>query len=315
TDRSLDRLDWESVGATVLKRRAGGTRGWLKVQDGCDRKCAFCATRLARGPSRSRDPEVVIREAHALARHHPELVITGVHIGHYGRDLDDGLTLATLVERLITQVPRVRFRLGSIEATEVDEGLLELLAGSGGRVAPHLHMPLQSGADPVLRAMRRWHTREMYRARTLEIADRVQPLGLGADVISGFPGETEADHEASRRLIEELPFTYLHVFPYSPRDNTAAAEMPNPVQPRIARDRAAELRHLGEAKGAAYAGSRGGQRVEVVLEGDKGSALTEDYLRVRVEGAVGDRAQLQQGVLDESGSYVRIDLTPADGLN
>ncbi|NNF26852.1 MAG: radical SAM protein, partial [Gemmatimonadetes bacterium] len=141
TDRSLDRLDWESVGATVLKRRAGGTRGWLKVQDGCDRKCAFCATRLARGPSRSRDPEVVIREAHALARHHPELVITGVHIGHYGRDLDDGLTLATLVERLITQVPRVRFRLGSIEATEVDEGLLELLAGSGGRVAPHLHMP------------------------------------------------------------------------------------------------------------------------------------------------------------------------------
>ena len=315
TERPLDRMDWESVGATVLQRRAGGTRGWLKVQDGCDRKCAFCATRLARGASRSRKPGLVIREARALAVHHPELVITGVHIGHYGRDLDEKLTLSVLVERLINEVPGVRFRLGSIEATEVDDLLLDLLADSDGRLAPHLHMPLQSGADPVLRAMRRWHTREMYRTRALEIAQRVGPLGLGADVICGFPGETEADHEASRSLIAELPFTYLHVFPYSPRDHTAAAEMPNPVEPRVARERAAELRQLGEEKGEAYARSRGGQPVQVVLEGDKGSALTEDYLRVAIEGSTGDRGRLHQGLLDATGSYVRIDLTPAENLN
>ena len=315
SDRPLDRVDWESVGATVLTRRAGGTRGWLKVQDGCDRKCAFCATRLARGPSRSRRPEEILREAQALAQHHPELVITGVHIGHYGRDLDGETTLSTLVRRLVEGVPEVRFRLGSIEATEVDDALLDLLADSGGALAPHLHMPLQSGADPVLRRMRRWHTREMYRARTVEIASRTGPLGLGADVICGFPGETDQDHEQTRRLIDELPFTYLHVFPFSVRDDTVAATLPDQVSPEVARERAAELRALAERKGRAYARSRGGQRVQVVLEGDKGSALTEDYLRVQTLGPVGLPGVLKHGVLDDTGSHVRIDLTPADGLN
>ena len=315
SDRPLDQVDWESVGATVLTRRAGGTRGWLKVQDGCDRKCAFCATRLARGPSRSRHPEEILREAEALAQHHPELVITGVHIGHYGRDLDGKTTLSTLVRRLLEGVPGVRFRLGSIEATEVDDALLDLLADSDGALAPHLHMPLQSGADPVLRRMRRWHTREMYRARTLEIASRTGPLGLGADVICGFPGETDQDHEQTRRLIDELPFTYLHVFPFSVRDDTVAATLPDQVSPEVARERAAELRALAERKGTAYARGRGGQGVQVVLEGDKGSALTEDYLRVRTLGPVGLPGVLKRGVLDDTGSHVRIDLTPADGLN
>ncbi|NIP58216.1 MAG: MiaB/RimO family radical SAM methylthiotransferase, partial [Gemmatimonadetes bacterium] len=188
---SLDRIDQEPVGAEILKHRDGMTRGWLKVQDGCDRKCAFCATRLARGGSRSRSPDEVVREARALVRKHPELVITGIHIGHYGRDLDSAPTLSRLLARLLEDVPDVRFRLGSIEATEVDDLLLELLAASGSRVAPHLHMPLQSGADPVLRRMRRWHTREAYRSRALEIAERLPVLGLGADIITGFPGETD----------------------------------------------------------------------------------------------------------------------------
>ena len=183
----LDRTHVEGVAATVLRRRAGATRGWLKVQDGCDRKCAFCATRLARGRSRSRDPGHIVAEAQTLARSHPELVITGVHIGHYGRDLEPRGTLTALVRRLLDEVPGPRFRLGSIEATEIDDGMIDLLAGSGGRLAPHLHMPLQSGADPVLRRMRRWHTREHYRRRAHQIAAAVSPVGLGADVITGFP--------------------------------------------------------------------------------------------------------------------------------
>ncbi len=313
--KALDRTDWESVGATVLRRRAGATRGWLKIQDGCDRKCAFCATRLARGASRSRGPDEIVEEARALALHHPELVITGVHIGHYGRDLPRPSGLAKLVHRLLLDVPDVRFRLGSIEATEVDDHLLELLGGSGGRLAPHLHMPLQSGADPVLRRMRRWHTRDMYRTRALEIAARVRPIGLGADVIAGFPGETVQDHEDTRLLIEELPFTYLHVFPYSPREGTAAASLPDPVPSSMARERAGELRSLAEAKGAAYARSRGGDPVQVVLEGTRGSALTGDYLRVGVEGSSGSPGQLHDGVLDPTGSHVRIDLTTRLGLN
>jgi threonylcarbamoyladenosine tRNA methylthiotransferase MtaB len=308
--RSLDRLDTEPVGGELLRRRDGATRGWLKIQDGCDRRCAFCATRLARGASRSRPPDEVVAEARLLARRHPELVLTGVHIGHYGRDLEPRATLARLVARLLDEVADVRLRLGSVEATEIDDELLGLLAGSGGRLAPHLHMPLQSGADPVLRRMRRWHTRDQYRRRALEIAARLPTLGLGADVITGFPGETEADHADTRALIEELPFTYLHVFPFSPRDDTVAADLVRtcPVPQRVAGERGRELRELADRKGSAYRARRAGEAAEVVLErGDQ--ALTGDYLRVGVRSGRGDGAGgLRRGLLRGSPAGLYIDL-------
>lgn len=289
--RPLDRIDTEPVGGVLLQERSGATRGWLKVQDGCDRKCAFCATRLARGASRSRAPDEVVAEARLLARRHPELVITGVHIGHYGLDLSDRSSLSALLARLLDDVPDVRLRLGSIEATEIDDLLLDLLATSGGRVAPHLHMPLQSGADPVLRRMRRWHTREMYRARALDIAARLPILGLGADIITGFPGESEADHASTRALVDELPYTYLHVFPFSPRDDTVAAQLQRemPVPQRVAAERSRELRELAQHKGEAHVRSRVGDRVRVALEGEieagAGQGLTEDYLRLPLLGS------------------------------
>jgi threonylcarbamoyladenosine tRNA methylthiotransferase MtaB len=309
----LDRIDTEPVGAELLRERAGATRGWLKIQDGCDRHCSFCATRIARGPSRSRAPETVVAEARGLARVHPELVLTGIHIGHYGRDLEPRTTLARLLARLLDAVPDVRFRLGSVEATEVDELLLDLLADSGGRLAPHLHMPLQSGADPVLRRMRRWHTREAYRERALTIAERVPVLGLGADVITGFPGETDADHGATHALIEELPYTYLHVFPYSPREGTAAAELhaAEPVPQRVAAERARSLRELAAAKGAVYRATRTGSEAEVTLESAATLALTGDYLRVAVAGSPGCAAasRLHRGVLRGERGDLYIDLT------
>jgi threonylcarbamoyladenosine tRNA methylthiotransferase MtaB len=310
---ALDRIDTEPIAAQLLQRRAGATRGWLKVQDGCDRHCSFCATRLARGRSRSRPPAEVVAEARLLAGSHPELVITGIHIGHYGLDLEPRLTLAMLLARLLEQVPDVRFRLGSVEATEVDDALLELMAGSGDRVAPHLHMPLQSGADPVLRRMRRWHTREAYRKRALEIAERISPLGLGADVITGFPGETEADHRATAALVDELPYTYLHVFPFSPRAGTAADRLQRemPVAPRLAAERSAELRVRVRAKAAAYQAARAGGRARVALEGEGGFGLTEDYLRVRVRADGGrDPRRLHGGVLERVGGQLYIDLPP-----
>ncbi|MBT7124146.1 MAG: MiaB/RimO family radical SAM methylthiotransferase [Gemmatimonadales bacterium] len=306
---SLDRIDSEPIGGELLRTRRDASRGWLKVQDGCDRKCSFCATRLARGESRSRSPEGVVAEARLLARSHPELVITGIHIGHYGVDLEPSWSLSRLLRLLLDEVPDVRFRLGSVEATEVDDLLIDLLAGAGGRVAPHLHMPLQSGADPVLKRMRRWHTREQYRVRALEIAERISPLGLGADVITGFPGETAEDHEATRSLIEELPFTYLHVFPYSPRSGTVAAELPNPVVQRVSGERSKELRTLVHQKGGAYRETRVGQTAEVVVEGNGGTALTGDYLRVGVED--GDRTrpatpELRRGTLRGDGDHLYI---------
>ncbi len=312
-----------------LRRRVAGTRGWLRIQDGCDRKCSFCATRLARGSSRSRSVEAVVREARALALDHPELVLTGIHIGHWGRDLIPVAppTLATLVRGLASARPDAgpnaatgpRLRLGSIEATEVDDGLLSALLDPTARLAPHLHMPLQSGSDRILRAMRRWHTRDDYRRRTLEIAEALTArgpttltggpvLGLGADLITGFPGETDADHRDTVRLVEELPFTYLHVFPFSPREGTPAAELAreHPVPQRVAAERARELRELGQAKGEAYLASRVRARVEVVVERERpdGTALglTEDYLRLPVEGRRGEEGpRLWSGVIERDG--------------
>jgi len=304
---SLDRMHTEPVGGELLQRRRGAARGWLKVQDGCDRKCSFCATRLARGASRSRPPAEVVAEAKLLARRHAELVITGVHIGHYGVDFTQGESLSRLCARLLDEVPDTRFRLGSIEATEVDDLLVDLLSDSDGRLAPHLHMPLQSGADPVLRSMRRWHTREQYRRRALEIAGRVAPLGLGADVITGFPGETDADHADTRDLIDELPFTYLHVFPFSPRDDTVAAGLPNPVPQRIAGERAKELRLLAERKGAAHRARRVDTPARVVPEGSTRTGLTGDYLRVRVAEAEVSGSGMIEGVLRPDGDDLRID--------
>jgi threonylcarbamoyladenosine tRNA methylthiotransferase MtaB len=280
--------DEEPIGALLLERDERGTRGFMKIQDGCDRRCSFCATRLARGKSRSRSPDDLVLEARQLARHHREIVITGIHIGHYGLDLNprghrDGHSLSSLLARLLDEVPETRFRIGSVEATEIDDRLVDLLESSGARLVPHLHVPMQAGSDRVLRLMQRWHTREQYRRRVLEIAARLPYLGLGADVIVGFPGESDADFEDTRRLVEELPFTYLHVFPYSVRDGTVAAGLAERVPGEVAAERSRQLRELAMEKGEAYRRQRVGQAAAIVVEeGEHG--LTEDYLRVRLKG-------------------------------
>lgn len=268
----------------LLRSSARGSRGWLKIQDGCDRRCSFCASRIARGGSRSRPLEEVLAEARLLAVHHAELVLTGIHIGHYGLDLEPRTTLSHLCLRLLEAVPAVRFRLGSIEATEIDDVLVRLLETSIGMLAPHLHVPLQSGSDAVLRRMRRWHTSRQVRERLEEIASRVRPLGLGADVIAGFPGETEADHERTRELIETLPYTYLHVFPFSVRERTDALELPGRLPAPVVAERARELRQIGVRKGSAHAASRCGEMALVTVE-TRDTGLTGDYLRVRLGAA------------------------------
>jgi len=265
-----------------LRRFVSGSRAWLKIQDGCDEHCTFCATVLARGRGVSREPEALVAEAAQLARSHAEIVLTGVHIGTWGQDLGAPWTLSALVTLLVERVDGVRFRLSSVEATEVDDRLVALMEQAPGRLAPHLHAPLQSGSDAVLKRMgRHWYTAASYRAAVERLAARVAPLGLGADVIVGFPGEGEAEHGATVRLIEELPFTYLHVFPYSEREGTAAVRLGPVGEPAAVRGRAAELRALGEAKAAAHRSSRGGARADLVLESRRGGlreAVSEDYL-------------------------------------
>ena len=267
----------------VLRRFGANARGWLKIQDGCDEHCTFCATTIARGANRSRAIPELVREARALAQHHAEIVLTGIHIGTYGRDRD-GWSLGELLEALVEAVPEVRFRLSSIEATEVDDRIARLLIEAPRQVAPYLHAPLQSGSDRVLKRMgRHWYTAESYRARLEWLAARLPTFGLGADVIAGFPGETDADHHATLALIGALPFTYLHVFPYSARPDAAATRMRDGVPAGAVRARAAELRALGEDKALAYRATRAGITADGVASGriaGRVDVLTEDYLSV-----------------------------------
>jgi len=280
----------------------------LKIQDGCDEHCTFCATTIARGANRSRGIPELVEEATALAEHHAEIVLTGIHIGTYGQDrsTDPGrkpgeepdlspsgfprprargqLNLGDLLEALISAVPSVRFRLSSIEATEVDDTIARLLIEAPAQLAAHLHAPLQSGANRILKRMgRHWYTAESYRARLEWLAERLPVFGLGADIIAGFPGESDAEHRETVALVEALPFTYLHVFPYSERPGAAAGRLGERVPPVAIRERARELRETGEAKARAYRARRQGERGDGVVCGRQAGqveALTEDYLSV-----------------------------------
>lgn len=275
----------------VIADQKRGTRAWLKVQDGCDLRCSYCAIRIARGGNRSRTPEEIVEEARSLAQHHPEISITGIHIGLYGRDLRPKLRLSDLMKQLLEDVPDVRFRLGSIEVSELDGGLVELLEHSDGRLAPHLHVPLQSGSDALLRRMRRPYLRARYLDRLTEVCSRVQPLGLGSDIIVGFPGETTEDHRATVDVVERLPFTYLHVFPFSPKAGTEAARLPDQVPAPVKARRSQELRALVTQKRRAHILSRIGTLDLVVLEEEGAVAVTGDYLKVATDPGLRARGE------------------------
>jgi threonylcarbamoyladenosine tRNA methylthiotransferase MtaB len=292
-----------------------GARALLRIQDGCDEHCTFCVTTLARGAHRSRPADDVVNEARALADHHGEIVLTGVHIGGWGRE--HGCSLGALVERLVLDVPEVRFRLTSIEATEVDDRLAELLVGAPGRVAPHLHAPLQSGSDRLLRRMgRHWYTAASYASAVERLAARSTLFALGADVITGFPGELDEDHAATVALVKALPFTSLHVFPYSERPGTSGARLPDPVAPHIARVRAAELRAIGTLKAEAHRRARAGGAADVVVirGGSEPRGLTEDYLDLALgAGAPRRSARFVATLVDRGGELRAEALEPVAG--
>ena len=271
-------------GAGTVATGQQGTRALLRIQDGCDEHCTFCATTLARGANRSRPAEVLVEEARSLAERHPEIVLTGIHIGTWGQDT--GSTLGALVTRLVREVPDVRFRLSSVEATEVDDQLRELFS-EPSRLVPHLHAPLQSASDRVLKRMgRHWYTKATYADAVERLLRDHNVFGLGADIIAGFPGESETDHRETVDFVESLPFTYLHVFHYSARPGTAATRLPNQIDGITARRRSQELRSMGEARSRAYRARRaGGVADVVVVRGDRREGLTEDYLPVDLDGS------------------------------
>ncbi|UCG87407.1 MAG: MiaB/RimO family radical SAM methylthiotransferase [Gemmatimonadota bacterium] len=266
----------------VLRRFHRGTRAWLKIQDGCDEHCTFCATKLARGASRSRVPQEIVAEARILAERHREIVLTGVHIGSYGRDLAGAASLGSLMELLVSEIPVVRFRLTSIEATEIEVRLTDIMCSEPNRLAPHIHAPLQSGSDRVLRRMgRHWYTALDYRECIERIAARLPRLGLGADIMVGFPAESEEDHAATISLVKDLPFTYLHVFPYSERPGVASHRLGPPAATDVSQSRSLELRALAGRKAREYQAASDGTVADVILlqrTGGRFEGVTGDYL-------------------------------------
>ena len=273
---------------TVKKR----TRSFLKIQDGCDNGCAYCIVPLARGRSRSIPRDEVIRLFDASIRAGaPEVVLSGIHIGHYGHDLGSGETLTGLVRDLLARRGHARVRLSSIEPNEVTDELIEMV---GHGLCRHLHLPLQSGDDAILCSMKRKYSAGAYRDLVRSVAVRVPDIAIGADVMVGFPGEGAKEFQNTYDLIDDLPLTHLHVFSYSPRPGTPAAEMKGQVPEEIKKGRSETLRELGRSKNLAFRNSLRGKMLQVVLEdaeldvSNMYTGITDNYVRVRISGAEKD---------------------------
>ncbi len=279
------------VHAEPPARVTGRSRAFLKLQDGCQHRCAFCIVPRARGQSRSLEPRVALDQARRLVEGgHPEVVLTGVDLGHYGADLVPRTTLATLLRDLV-ELPGLRWvRLSSVLPPYFTPDLLDVVTSSPV-IAPHFHIPLQSGSDRVLRRMRRPYNVLRYRRLIERLATAIPALGLGADVIAGFPGETEADFGETVGLIEALPFSYLHVFPYSARRGTEAAMFTGAVDERTIARRSRRLRELGRAKSLAFRRALVGRVEEVLVLGSRDRAtgrltgLTGNFVEVLFEDA------------------------------
>jgi threonylcarbamoyladenosine tRNA methylthiotransferase MtaB len=274
------------------------TRATIKVQDGCDDFCTFCIIPHLRGRSISRPIAAIIEHASVLAAAgFKELDLTGVHTGSYGADLDPPTTLLAMLEQLVGVDGIERIRLNSIEPATVSDDLLDFIAASP-KVCKHLHICLQSGDDDILRRMRRHYDVASYERLIAKVMARMPQCGLGSDLLVGFPGETEAHFERTCRVVERLPFSYLHVFSYSARPGTPATKHPDQVHPAAKKERSRRLRELGQAKKNTFARRFFGRTMAILLEGKRDptrhllSGLTEHYIRVHVDAPEGCVNQL-----------------------
>jgi len=265
----------------------GRTRAYLKIQDGCNSFCSYCIVPYARGRSRSVPMDEVLRQSATFAeRGFRELVITGIHAGAYGRDFEPQTDLAALLRRLLEKFPELKFRISSLEPTEITEEIIDLVAAGPG-LRPHFHIPLQSGDDGVLARMNRRYRAERFATVVEKIRKKVPDCAIGVDVLVGFPGEDEGAFSATCDLIESLPVTYLHVFPYSKRPGTPAANMDDQVLKRVKEERVAILKELDHKKRTRFYQSCLGQVREVLAERAKSGRLrgfTDNYIPVSFAG-------------------------------
>lgn len=274
-------LDQEEFEPLSMVRFADRTRAFLKIEDGCNQFCSYCVIPYARGRERSMAPDCVIEEARRIAVHHKEIVLTGIHTGRYGREY--GVSLAGLLRRILNEVPELeRLRISSIEVTELNEEFLSLME-ENPRIARHLHIPLQSGCDRILEAMRRPYRTDEFLERITDIRRRMPGISISTDLIVGFPGETDADFEETVSFLKTCAFSFLHVFPFSVRSGTAAEKMDHQIHAEVKKQRAKICLNLSEELYDTYKREKIGSQVRVLMERSENgmsSGHSSEYLEV-----------------------------------
>lgn len=284
------RISPQHPSAVRLPGQAGDyrdqTRAFLPIQTGCDRRCAYCIVPIARGPSRSLEQADVLRHAEDLIQNgYKEIVLTGVHVGDFGKDRSGASELSGLLRALVRLDDSVRFRLSSLDPGDLDSALIGTLEAHP-RICRHFHVAMQSGSETILKAMNRRHTPSELRRKADQVVRTLGKVGLGTDIITGFPGETEALFRETVAFVQSMPFSYFHVFPFSSRQGTAAASMGGQIPPRIRADRARQLRGIGEKMKRDFMASFIDKEVSVLFESRKSSGriggFSSEYLRVEV---------------------------------
>jgi len=267
----------------------------VKVQDGCNNACSYCVIPMARGRSRSMPFKDIVEEIIFYeSLDYREIVLTGIHLGSYGQDFIQKVTLAQLLKQILRQTKKVRFRLSSLEVNEIDDELLELLDEK--RICKHLHIPLQSGDDIILGRMNRTYTTKEYKKMFDKIFSRFDDIAVGTDVITGFPGENEGSFINTKQIVEELPFSYLHVFPFSARQGTLAFNLPDKVDEETKMVRSAILRKIGESKKLLYINYNIGKIKAAIVETKTDSgfiATTDNYIKIYLP----ENDMLKEGML------------------
>ncbi len=273
-----------------IKRPSVRTRVNLKVQDGCNKTCSYCIIPKARGRSKSLPLEEVLRDIETLIEQGvKEFVLTGIHLGTYGLDLNPETDITGLIRTIEERGYPARFRISSLDPDELTEELIEILS-SAKSICPHMHLPVQSGDDHILRLMRRPYTAELFRKKVLRLYEKVKHIAIGVDIMVGFPGEGEREFVNSLKLMEELPISYMHIFPYSVRPGTAAADFPERVDGRIVKQRVQRLKELDRGKRLSFYLAQIGSVKKVIVESrrDRKTGLlcgrTENYIPTLLDG-------------------------------
>jgi threonylcarbamoyladenosine tRNA methylthiotransferase MtaB len=268
--------------APIMESTGDRTRPNLKIQDGCHNRCSFCIIPFVRGKSRYVDADQIVRQVRALGSKYREVVLSGINLGRWGRESGSALRLPDLLRRLLAETGIERLRLSSVEPMDFSDDLLGLMAETE-RISKHVHAPLQSGSDSILRLMHRKYRPRHYADRVMKARRLMPDAAIGADVMVGFPGETDELFEESREFIASMPFTYLHVFTYSERPGTPAASMPGAVPIRVRKDRNRVLRELANEKNAAFRQSLLGREFTAVTLDPPGLALTDNYVKATLD--------------------------------